>query len=44
MAINNESRSDRTKRLMFGCFWVGTAIAWWMGSVIPVIYVVANAP
>jgi hypothetical protein len=44
MAIYKESRSEKIKRLLFGCFWIGAAIAWWLGSVIPVIYVVASAP
>jgi hypothetical protein len=44
MAIYKESQSEKAKRLLSGCFWISAAIAWWLGSVIPVIYVVATAP
>ena len=44
MAINDESRSEKTRRLLLGCFWISLTIAWWLSSVIPVIYVIASAP
>ena len=40
----DESRSEKTRRLLLGCFWISLTIAWWLSSVIPVIYVIASAP
>jgi hypothetical protein len=42
--MNAESPTERKKRLMLGCFWIGFSILWCLGSVIPVIYVVSTAP
>ncbi len=39
-----ETRTEKKVRLLLGCFWVGFVVMWWIGSVVPVIYVVANAP
>ncbi len=44
MTMQTETRSEKNRRLYLGCIWVGASIVWWLGSVIPVIYVVASAP